>query len=64
VSSVIDTLECPSISDTIFGWTPCVSRMVAQVRQRSWNLAPGSLARARSGSKVRLRSLLTGKLRV
>ena len=29
-SSVIETLECPSISETIFGCTPCVSSRVAQ----------------------------------
>src|SRR5918998_509965 len=36
MSSVIDTLECPSTSETIFGWTPFVSNRVAQVCLRSW----------------------------
>ena len=35
-SSVMVMLECPSISDTIFGSTPLVSSSVAQVCLRSY----------------------------
>src|SRR4028118_908066 len=53
MSSVIDTLECPSISETIFGWTPFVSNRVAQVCLRSWKRMSGSPARLSSGVKWR-----------
>ena len=41
-------LECPSISETIFGCTPLVNSSVAQVCLRSWNLMSGSPTRLRS----------------
>jgi hypothetical protein len=49
MSRVIETLECPSIPETLFGWTPLVSSSVAQVCLRSWYLVSGSPARLRSG---------------
>jgi hypothetical protein len=48
-SSVVETLECLSTSETIFGCTPFVSRSVAQVCLRSWKRMFGSPARLRSG---------------
>jgi hypothetical protein len=40
---VIEALECPSTSETVFGWAPFVSRSVGQVCLSSWNLVCGSL---------------------
>src|SRR5215207_8365837 len=55
--------ECPSISETIFGFTLRVSSSVAHVRRRSWNRICGSPARFRSGlneRRVRLWRTTTG----
>jgi hypothetical protein len=41
--------ECPSISDTIFGFTLRVSSSVAHVFRRSWKRFSGSPARFSSG---------------
>ena len=42
-------VECPSISDTIFGFTLRVRSSVAHVWRRSWKRISGSPARFRSG---------------
>src|SRR4028118_1658336 len=42
-------LECPSISETIFGCTPLVRSSVAQVCLRSWKRTSRTPARLRSG---------------
>jgi hypothetical protein len=44
VSSVIGMFACPSISETILGWTPCVRRSVAHVCLRSWKRMSGKPA--------------------
>ena len=44
VSSVMETLEWPSISETIFGCTLLVSSSVAQVCLRSWKCTSGTPA--------------------
>jgi hypothetical protein len=46
-------VECPSISETIFGSTLRVSSSVAHVCRRSWKRICGSSARFRSGLKER-----------
>lgn len=53
VSSVMETFACPSISETIFGWTPLVSSSVAQVCLRSWKRMSGRPARRSRGLKCR-----------
>jgi hypothetical protein len=42
-------VECPSISDTIFGFTLRVSSSVAHVCRRSWKRISGSPARFSGG---------------
>src|SRR5215207_6146424 len=49
VSRVMVLDECPSISETIFGFTLRVSSSVAHVCRRSWKRISGSPARFRSG---------------
>src|SRR5215217_4947812 len=49
VSWVMAMVECPSISETIFGFTLRVSSSVAHVCRRSWKRISGSPARFRSG---------------
>src|SRR5215208_6217542 len=46
---VMAMVECPSISETIFGFTLRVSSSVAHVCRRSWKRISGSPARFRSG---------------
>lgn len=53
VSSVMETFACPSISETIFGWTPLVNSSVAQVCLRSWKRMSGRPARRSRGLKCR-----------
>ncbi len=45
-SSVIATVEWPSISETIFGWTPRLSRRVAAECRALWNGIAGTWARS------------------
>jgi hypothetical protein len=45
--------ECPSISETIFGFTLRVSSSVAHVCRRSWKRICGNPARFRSGLNER-----------
>ena len=49
-SSVMETLECPSISETIFGRPPSVSRRVAKVCLRSWKRMSGGSGLLSCGS--------------
>ena len=46
-------MECPSTSETIFGFTLRVSSSVAHVCRRSWERISGSLDRFRSGLNER-----------
>ncbi len=52
MSRVMEMLECPSTSETIFGCTPLVSKSVAQVCLGSWKRTPRTPARRRSGFRV------------
>ena len=47
-------VECPSISETILGFTLRVNRSVAHVCLRSWKRTGGSPARLSRGLKRRL----------
>jgi hypothetical protein len=55
---VIETLECPSISFTILGYTPFVSKSVVHGCLRSWKRMFGSPALLGSGLKWRDRRLV------
>jgi len=46
MSRVMLTEECPSISETIFGFTSLLSRSVAHVCRRSWKRICGTPARS------------------
>jgi hypothetical protein len=59
VSRVMAMDECPSISETIFGFTLRVSSSVAHVCRRSWKRISGSPACFRSGLNF---SLVTARL--